>query len=68
MNKLGYITEEHAKAVCKPGTTECCRYLTMGPRGWSCEKHSTLSLAIDKRVAEGTMRAIGDNCEGRLPR
>jgi hypothetical protein len=61
------LTEEHVKAVCKPGTTECCRYLTMGPRGWSCEKHGSLKALLDERVRTGTMRATGDNCEGRLP-
>lgn len=60
------ITDEHAKSACKPATLECCRYLTMGPNGWSCEKLGSFRSLLDERVKAGTMRAIGDNCEGRL--
>ncbi len=61
------ITETHLKEVCQPGTTECCRYLTMGRNGFSCEKHTPeINKLLDARVAAGTIRATGDNCGGRL--
>lgn len=53
------------KTVCKPGTAECCRYLTMAPDGWSCEKFTGLKNILDARVAAGTIRAVGDNCPGK---
>lgn len=59
------LTTEHIDLVCQPGTERCCRYLTMGPRGWGCEKLTSLRLALDMRVDAGSMRAIGDNCDGR---
>ena len=58
------LSDEHVLDVCKPGTTECCRYLCMGAGGWACAKHTSLMETIDSRVAAGTMRAVGDNCEG----
>jgi hypothetical protein len=65
MLALEPITEEHVRTVCQPGTTKCCRYLTMSPKGWSCEKHGSFRALLDARVAADTMRARGDNCEGR---
>ena len=59
------IPEEHVKNVCKVGKgAECCRYITMGADGWSCEKLTSLAAVIDKRAA--TMNAKGDNCAGIL--
>ena len=55
----------HAKAVCKVGQgAATCRYLTMTSFGWSCEKSSSMSLYIDRRVQQGKMTASGNNCEG----
>lgn len=63
------VTDEHAKDVCKIGAgNACCRYLTMGMNGWSCEKLSSMAGYLDKRVAANTITAQGDNCEGRLSR
>lgn len=60
------VTDEHAKDVCKVGQgADCCRYIGMGPKGWSCLKHSNMKPFLDGRVAAGTMNARGDNCEGR---
>jgi hypothetical protein len=64
MKPKGTQTYEYVKEVCKPGTYDCCRYLTMGAKGWSCEKHSEFRPLLDQRVRAGTMRAVGDNCEG----
>jgi hypothetical protein len=61
-----YPTIEWARTVCKIGhDAETCRYLTMHPEGWSCEKHSPLGRELDRRVAEKTIRARGDNCPGK---
>jgi len=65
MLKPQYPDDMYVKAVCKVGQLECCRYLTMGPNGWSCEKGTpALKALLDDRVAKGTIRARGDNCEG----
>ena len=55
--------DDHAKSVCKIGQgADCCRYLSMGAEGFSCEKLSPLGDTIDLR---DDMTAKGDNCEGR---
>ena len=59
---LDYPSDEWAKSTCKIGQgAACCRYLTIGPRGWSCEKLSPLAAVIDRRE---DMNAKGDNCSG----
>lgn len=56
--------DEYVKTVCKIGQgAACCRYLTMGGGGWSCEKLTSMKGTIDRRV--DAMVAKGDNCEGR---
>ena len=61
-----FPTDEWTKTICKIGQmAACCRYLTMSPAGWSCEKHSPLSVILDRRVEDGTMNARGDNCPGK---
>jgi hypothetical protein len=63
---LPELTEDHVKSVCRPGADhDTCRYLAMSPKGWSCEKHSSLAQLIDDRVASKTIVARGDNCTGR---
>lgn len=57
---------EYAKTICLIGRGHaCCRYLTMGPRGWSCEKHSPMKEYLDRRVATQAIIARGDNCAGK---
>lgn len=52
--------------ICKIGQgASCCRYLTVGVKGWACEKTTSLRAAIDQRVLTGQFTALGDNCEGR---
>ena len=58
------MNDEYVTETCKPGTHECCAYLTMGAGGWECAKNSSMRFHIDLRLAEGTMRAVGNNCEG----
>jgi hypothetical protein len=57
---------DHIKNVCKIGQgNACCRYLTVAPNGWNCEKHSSLKALLDRRVEADTIVAQGDNCEGK---
>jgi len=61
-----YPNTEYAKLVCKIGQGyDCCRYLCMGAKGWSCEKNGRLKKYLDHRVATMTMGARGDNCPGK---
>lgn len=59
------LEAEHVTAVCRPGTAECCRYLTADASGWSCAKLTSVRPMIDMRADAGLMRATSDNCEGR---
>jgi len=58
------ISDEHRINVCKLGTQNCCAYILLSVNGFECAKNSRLKLAIDLRLAEGTMNATGDNCDG----
>lgn len=60
------ITEEHLREVCALGQGEAtCSYLMHGPDGWECAKIMPGYKAhIDRRRAENSMRAKGDNCPG----
>lgn len=62
------LTEEHIKEVCRMGCgAECCRYLVMGDWGMTCAKHMpSFKALLDGRVAEGSICAQGDNCEGKV--
>lgn len=57
------MNEAHVE-ICAPFTDHACRYLTMGPQGWGCQKLTSLARGIDARVKQGAMRATGDNCPG----
>lgn len=60
-----HVPSFYAFKVCQPGSAQCCRYLVAGPEGFECAKHCvSLREIINQRVAEGTFRAIGDNCPG----
>jgi len=59
------ISKIHLNQVCKIGQgNECCRYITVGPQGFGCEKHSDLKGVLDAKVNAGEMVAQGDNCAG----
>jgi len=59
------IPKDHVKKVCKPGSKDCCAYLTMGSKGWECGKlEPSIKKVVDERLKAGTMRATGDNCDG----
>lgn len=61
---INHVSGKQMKEVCKIGTAECCRYLTVGADGFGCEKKSSLKALLDSKVARGEMRAVGDNCPG----
>jgi len=58
-----------AKDVCKPGTTDCCIFLTADKDGFSCEKFNmSMARHLLNRHTEGTMNAkrVGNcKCGGR---
>ena len=57
---------DNVKNICKIGQGhDCCRYLTMGPEGFCCEKKGSLKKLLDERVELKTINARGDNCEGK---
>jgi hypothetical protein len=59
------IPMEYVRSVCKPGQSDCCRYLCCGADGFGCLKQDLGNKAyIDGRVARNDFRARGDNCEG----
>ena len=58
---------KHIKDVCRIGQDKnCCRYLTMGVKGWSCGKNDFgLKNIVDKKVESGSFISQGDNCDGK---
>lgn len=62
---MSVISDNHIDEVCKIGRGhDCCRYLTMGPGGFHCAKFGEHSTLLDKRAADKTMVARGNNCDG----
>ena len=62
MNK---IDKDQVVGICKVGYgEECCSYLVVGAAGFECTKGTELAYSIELRLAEGTMNAKGDNCNG----
>lgn len=60
------VTAEEFKNLCKAGQgAATCRYITAGPGGFQCAKHTNLHRTIDARVAERTMVATSDLCPGK---
>lgn len=63
-------TDRHLDSVCRPGHGgDTCAYLTMRPVAggsiWQCAKSDPIvTEAIRERLAQGTMKAQGDNCSG----
>lgn len=61
-----YPDFDHVNKVCLIGKGErTCRYLTVSGGGWSCEKRGPMKAYLDRRAAEGKMRARADNCPGK---
>lgn len=67
MTKVGDFPDlEYVKETCKMGQGhDCCRYLTMHPDGWSCEKRGSLRNYLNYRVVTNSITARGDNCPGK---
>jgi hypothetical protein len=62
---MDYPDDSWVESMCKIGQNfDTCRYLTLGARGWSCEKNTPLGRFIDRRVEHDEQTARGDNCEG----
>ncbi len=62
---MSIIESKHAKEICKVGQgEECCAFLMMGANGFECAKGTRAHAIINLRLAEGTMNAKGDNCDG----
>lgn len=58
-------TEDYVRGTCRIGQgADCCRYLTIGARGWDCENGTRLQATIDARVKAGTFTARAVNCDG----
>jgi hypothetical protein len=58
-----------AKEVCRIGQgAGCCRFLTMGPDGWECQKGTSMGVLLTTRAGCGLMHAQSDNCPGRPTR
>lgn len=56
---------DHLQQVCRPGAgSQTCAYLMLSNAGFQCAKGGVAQMYIDLRLAEGTMKAIGDNCSG----
>lgn len=57
---------DYIKSTCKIGQgAECCRYLTMGSKGFECALlEESLRIIIDERVETGKMVSISKNCKG----
>ncbi len=69
MRNLEKFTREHLLNVCKLGQrAETCSYLVLGVDGMECAKGSAtsgLTTEIFLKREQGSMTAMGDNCEGR---
>lgn len=61
------LSDEQLNLVCKIGQGDnCCSYIAcLPPFEFVCAKQMPdIFLAIERRRAEGTMSAKGDNCSG----
>lgn len=59
------LTADHIKNTCKIGQGELtCGYLLIGLDGYRCCKGTEIENIILQRLAAGTMKAKGNNCEG----
>lgn len=57
------IADEKLKSVCLLGQGDkTCAFVTCGADGFECAKGTFVESIIRRRLAEGTMRAQGDNC------
>lgn len=67
---MNNIPVSHVKDVCVPGSALTCSFLLMGPGGWICAKtkgNDGLFIQILQRRLDGTIKAMGNNCDGIDP-
>jgi hypothetical protein len=59
------ISKDDAAGRCQLGKgRDCCSFLGIGPGGFVCLKESIFEPTIILRRAEGSIRAMGDHCQG----
>ena len=59
------IPNAHLTNICKKGHgKDACRYISLGPNGFVCAKDSIISKQLDLLSDNGSMKAVGNNCEG----
>jgi hypothetical protein len=59
------LTADHVKTICKPGQQGAtCSFLSVQGGGFACAKGTPVESFIRQRLAEGTLKAKGDNCDG----
>ena len=64
-NLTNPLKKEYCMQICKIGQgNSCCRYLVGSPKGFECAKHTSIRSNLDRRVANNTIVAQGDNCDG----
>jgi len=57
-----FPTDDEVKELCKPGTEDCCVWITAGGKGFECMyNHKPHSLV--KRFEAGETRARRDGCD-----
>ncbi len=57
-------SDEHRDNVCRLRQSGTCAFLVVDASGFQCAKGSLFEPHIRMRLAEGSMRATGDNCYG----
>ena len=63
--KTNGLPEGYPETVCLMGHGAlCCSFLVVGPGGLECAKLTPFEGMIRERRAEGSMRAMADNCSG----
>ena len=54
------MTGDEAKQICGVGKgAKCCAYVVMGGSGFECAKYTSLEGTINRRLAQGSMNAVG---------
>ena len=63
---MSAVSDERAKEVCKFGQGEatCAFIILICGEGFECAKGTDIETIIRDRLAEGRMKAKGDNCGG----
>ena len=57
-----FPTDGEVEKLCKPGTDDCCVWLTMGTEGWQCVNKNRPS-SLNARFEAGETNAKRDGCK-----